>query len=283
MQKKQFISIGVAILFIIALYFLGDFRGSKATKTADTSSESAHQHQDEATQNMETFDILAHYTSQATKLTGDDKKKIDALYDAFQKNKTPEICRDLAEYWEKKNEIDIAAYFYKNGAFLENTEKSLTFAGQLLLAIMSRTDNQPIRRWQAMEAIECFEKTLQLNPENIDAKVALATCYTEGTGETMKGVTLLREVTQKDSTNISANIILGKLAIQSGQFDKAQRRLEMVLGLRPDNTEAMYFLAEAYKGLGQKDKAIEMFEKCKTLVNNPDFAREIDNYIKSFK
>jgi lipopolysaccharide biosynthesis regulator YciM len=99
----------------------------------------------------------------------------------------------------------------------------------------------------------------------------------------MKGVTLLREITQNDSTNIPANIILGKLAIQSGQFDKAKKRLELVLSLRPDNTEAMYFLAEAYKGLGDKQKAIELFEKCKTLVKNPDFTREVDNYIKTFK
>jgi hypothetical protein len=45
----------------------------------------------------------------------------------------------------------------------------------------------------------------------------------------------------------------------------------------------MYFLAEAYKGLGDKQKAIELFEKCKTLVKNPDFTREVDNYIKTFK
>jgi len=124
---------------------------------------------------------------------------------------------------------------------------------------------------------------LELNPDNVDAKIALATCYTEGTGETMKGVTLLREVTQKDSNNISANIILGKLAIQSGQFDKAIKRLELVLNLRPENTEALYFLAEAYKGKGDKEKAILLFEKCKMMVNNPDFTKEIDNYIKTFK
>ncbi|HQV01759.1 MAG TPA: tetratricopeptide repeat protein, partial [Bacteroidia bacterium] len=86
-----------------------------------------------------------------------------------------------------------------------------------------------------------------------------------------------------DSNNISANIILGKLAIQSGQFDKAIKRLELVLSLKPDNTEALYFLAEAYKGSGNKQKAISLFEQCKALVNNPEFTKEIDNYITTFK
>jgi cytochrome c-type biogenesis protein CcmH/NrfG len=134
-----------------------------------------------------------------------------------------------------------------------------------------------------LEAIACFEEALKVNPDNVDTKIALASCYTDGTGETMKGVTLLREVTQKDSNNIAANIILGKLAIQSGQFDKAVKRLERVIALRSDNTEAMYFLAEAYKGLGDKNKAIEMFEQCKRLVNKEEFSAEIDNYIKTFK
>ena len=78
-------------------------------------------------------------------------------------------------------------------------------------------------------------------------------------------------------------MILGKLAIQSGQFDKAERRLAMVVSRQPDNTEAMYFLAEAYKGLGQKEKAVEWFEQCKKLVNNPDFSAEIDRYMQSMK
>jgi len=99
----------------------------------------------------------------------------------------------------------------------------------------------------------------------------------------MKGVTLLRDITSKDSTNIAANVILGKLAIQSGQFDKAIKRLELVLSLQAKNTEALYFLAEAYKGQGNKGKAIELFEKCKKMVNNPDFTKEIDQYINSFK
>jgi len=149
--------------------------------------------------------------------------------------------------------------------------------------VMQKTEKPEWRVWQAKEAIGCFNKTLQFNPENVDVKIALATCYTEGTGETMKGVTLLRDITSKDSTNIAANVILGKLAIQSGQFDKAIKRLELVLSLQAKNTEALYFLAEAYKGQGNKGKAIELFEKCKKMVNNPDFTKEIDQYINSFK
>ncbi len=232
---------------------------------------------------IETLDFTSYSKEMQDKLDEPDRKKAQTLTDKATTENTAVAYKDVAEFWEKKKELNMAANYYKKAAFLENTEKSVTFAGNLFQALMQKTEKPEIRRWQALEAIDCFSKVLELNPENTEAKIALATCYTDGTGETMKGVTLLREVTQKDSNNISANIILGKLAIQSGQFDKAIKRLELVLSLRPENTEAMYFLAEAYKGKGNKEKAISLFEKCKKIVNNPDFTKEVDAYINSFK
>ena len=237
----------------------------------------------DSSSDVSSFHFEQYMDEARRKLDKEDQKKEKQLSELADHEPSAIHFKDAAEYWEKQKELNMAAHFYKKAAFLENTEKSVTFAGNLFLAVMQKTEQPEIRRWQATEAIACFNKSLELNPENIDSKIALATCYTDGTGETMKGVTLLREVTQKDSNNISANIILGKLAIQSGQFDKAVRRLENVMKLRPDNTEAMYFLAEAYKGRGEKDKAIALFEKCKKLVKNPDFAKEIDRYINSFK
>lgn len=285
MQNKQYVFIGVALLLAAALYFLGDTHGHKkeSKSAAGPMAGDGHQHEATAPADIPMMDIEKWQTESIAKLAEPAKSKATELTAKADRENTPVACKDIAEFWEKNENLNLAAKYYKKGAFLENTEKSITFAGNLLLTLMSRTEDPAVKKWQASEAIECFTKAQSMNPDNLDTKIALATCYTEGTGETMKGVTLLREVTAKDSTNISANIILGKMAIQSGQLDKAVRRLELVLSLRPDNTEAMYFLAEAYKGQGNKSKAIELFEQCKKLVNNPDFSKEIDNYIKTFK
>lgn len=217
------------------------------------------------------------------KLPESERQRVNSLIQMAETKNTALAWKDVAEFWEKSKELNLAARYYKIAAFLENTEKSVTFAGELLLALMVRAEEPAVKLWQSQEAIACFTRALELNPGNLDTKIALATCYTDGTGETMKGVTLLREVTAKDSMNIPANLQLGKMALQSGQLDKAVRRLELILEQDPKNTEAMYFLAEACKGLGQKDKAISLFERCKALVNNPDFSQEIDNYIKTFR
>ncbi len=283
MQRNQYILIGSGLLLITLLYFFGIRKGAQTPLGGSTHEKSGEQGPMNPTADIETLDFDSYAKDAENKLDASAKSEINNLTGRAEKANTAVAYKDVAEFWEKQKELNMAANYYKKAAFLENTEKSVTFAGNLFQAVMQKTDKPEVRKWQALEAIACFNKALELNPENVDTKIALATCYTEGTGETMKGVTLLREVTQKDSNNISANIILGKLAIQSGQLDKAIKRLELVLTLRPENTEAMYFLAEAYKGKGNKEKAISLFEKCKHIVNNPDFTKEVDTYINSFK
>lgn len=189
----------------------------------------------------------------------------------------------LGKVWQEHKQFPVAAYYYAKSAKLENSEKNLNFAGQLFLDLMQRSSSPSVTMWEAQQSIACFQRSMELNPKNDTVKMALAAAYIEGAGETMQGVQLLLSITREKPDNIPANLMLGRLAIQSGQFDKAVGRFETVLKQEANNTEALYFLAEAYKGKGDKQKAIELFEKCKKIVNNPEFDKEIDNYINSFK
>lgn len=191
--------------------------------------------------------------------------------------------QELAKKWQQGKQLPVAAYYYATSAKLENSEKNLNFAGQLFLDLFHDAGSPGVQMWEAQQSIACLKRSQELNPGNDTVKMALAAAYIEGTGETMQGVQLLLGITREEPDNIPANLMLGRLAIQSGQFDKAVLRFETVLKQEPQNTEAMYFLAEAYKGKGDKAKAIELFEKCKQLVNKPDFTKEIDQYINSFK
>jgi len=218
-----------------------------------------------------------------SKLPSDRKRRLDPLNEALSAQSTPVTNKDLAEFWEAQKEMNISAYYYKKAALLENTEKSLTFAGRLFVALLQRTNEAEVRKWQALEAMECLNRVLEMNPSSVEAKVALANCYTDGTGETMKGVGLLREVAATDSNNVPANMLLGKLSIQSQQWDKAITRFERVLSQENKNLEAMYFLAQAYNGNKNYEKAIELLERCKKLETNPEFIAEIDKEIQKMK
>lgn len=189
----------------------------------------------------------------------------------------------LAHIWDVNNKPAVAAYFGALAAKLENSEKKLNFAGQFFLELMHDAGSQSVQLWEAQEAVDCFKRSLAINPANDTTKIALATGYIEGTGETMQGVQLLLGITREKPENLPANMMLGKMAIQSAQYDKAIKRLEDLLKIYPNNAEAMYFLAEAYKGKGDKQKAIELFEQCKKIVNKKAFSEDVDKYINSFK
>lgn len=176
------------------------------------------------------------------------------------------------------------AFYYKaKAAKLENSEKTLTFAGQLLLELMENEHDRSLQLWEASEAITVLERALEINGKNEEATLALAAAYIQGSDQPMKGVMMLREMTKEKPDHVAANMLLGRMSIQSNQLDKAVTRFETVLRKEPGNKEALYFLAQAYEGLGNKAKAIETLEKLKKLVNKPEFNKDIDQHINSLK
>lgn len=287
MQKNQLILIGVA-LALLAILYLGGIRNSNDAHAGHEHNNAQNDGQKPPMQggmpsnNVEPANFTDIY-GDAKKQLGDSIAKESELAEQAAAKNTPVAFKDIAEFWERQKNLNVAAHYYKKAALLENTEKSITFAGNLFLLQMNNTQEAEIKEWQAIEAIECFNKVSEINPQNLNTKIALANCYIDGTGEIMKGVGALKEVTATDSTNIQANILLGKLSVKSGQLEKAVKRFNTVLSQDSKNTEALYFLAEAHKNMGNKEKAIELFEQCKKIVNSPDFSAEIDNYIKTFK
>ncbi len=189
----------------------------------------------------------------------------------------------LSGVWNRAKFPVVANYFNSKAAKLENSGKNLTFAGQIFLQLMEEENSPSVQIWEAQQAVSCLEQSLKVDSTNEDTKLGLATAYIEGTGEPMRGVMLLRSITNEKPNDIPANMLLGRMSLQSGQNDKAVKRFETVLSQEPKNTEAMFFLARAYEGLGNKKKAIELLEQCKKLVDKPEFSKEIDQHLSTLK
>lgn len=229
--------------------------------------------------------VLASSRSQLPKTAADELKTIENELTATRdSSRMAAVFLRMAHIWEINKFQPVAAYYGAKAAKLENSEKKLNFAGQFFMDLLHEAGvSESMQLWEANEAIACFKRSLELDPNNDTTKIMLAAAYVDGTGETMQGVQLLLSLTRQKPDNLPANLLLGKLAVRSGQFDKAIKRFEMILNKYPDNSEALYFMAEAYKGKGDKQKAIELFEKCKRIVNKPEFSKEVDEYINSFK
>lgn len=136
-------------------------------------------------------------------------------------------------------------------------------------------------------AINGFEKTLEFNPDNLSAKTNLGTAIVESSSllgnQPMKGITLLREVIQKDSNNIEANLQLGLFSVTSQQFDKAIERFQRILRIDSTHIDMYVYLGDTYLTMGEKQKAIESYENYKVRVKDTLIIKDIDEYIKKLK
>ncbi len=284
MRPIHYISLAAAIGLIAILYWGGNTVPPASKDKAAVPAATGDMHQGGNMQPASADSILAAARRQLPEHAAAEiatiEKQLVAITDS---SAMAPVFWDMAKHWQEHKQFPAAAYYYAKSAKLENSEKNLNFAGQIFLDLLQRGGSPAMQAWEAQEAIDCFNRSLQINPNNDTVKMALAAAYVEGTAQPMQGIQLLLGIASEKPDHIPANLMLGRFALQSGQNDKAIQRFETVLKQEPENTEALYFLAEAYKSNGNKAKAIELLEKCKKIVNKPEFSQEIDAYIKSFK
>jgi predicted Zn-dependent protease len=215
------------------------------------------------------------------------KEDILSLQQKFnQSDKSEEkasVASALAALWAKADNKPLEAYYLYLAADLNKNVRDLSLAGDRMLTLFRVSQDTIIKNNLITFALRSLEAASRLDPDNLELKARLGAAYVEGTPEPMKGITLLREVVDKDPDNVEALIMLGRFAILSGQYDRAKERLDKVLMLDPNNPEAIYFMAITQEGLGNADRAIELLEVCKKIVNNPAFDAEVNAYIDQLK
>ena len=285
MKATHYITIAVAITLIALLYWGGNTVPPKKKHDHGPAMTEGGTPQGPNTMKPASFDSLLTASKKLlSKTVADSVNTIENELAAIRdSSRMAAVFIRLAGVYERHEQIPMAAFYTGIAGKLEKSAKTLTFAGQIFLELMQREHSATVQLWESSEAIGLLELAQQLDANNEDAKLALATAYIEGSSEPMKGVAILRGIVAEKPEDVPANMLLGRMSIQSGQFDKAVGRFETVLKKEPQNSEAMYFLAQAYEGLGKKDKTIELLEKCKKIVNKPEFSAEIDRKINSLK
>ena len=197
------------------------------------------------------------------------------------------IYRQLSQFWaDSAHRVEPYLYYTYSAALLENSEKSLTFAAQLLVDNLLTPDAPPaLQPWIAGNAKVLLEKALVINPKNDSAKINLGACYLFGnlSDNPMQGITKIKEVVDKDSTNSYGQFILALGGKKSGQYDKAIERFLTVIKIQPNHIEAMIHLAECYELTDQKDLAIQWYTRVSNNVNIPEAKEAISKRIQELK
>lgn len=120
------------------------------------------------------------------------------------------------------------------------------------------------------------------NPLNDDQKSKLAMTYTT-TSTPMKGISMLREVVEKDPKHELATYNLGLLSLKSGQFDKAKERFLTLRKSFPDNLTYSYYLGICYAQLADNKSAIVEFQKIASKATDPVLKSSAEKMLEQLK
>jgi len=277
-RKPQWLIVSFAVVIIAVIFIFGKTVPSKKKNSSATTNTSDHVHPELT---IDTFLAVAKKN-----LSPEQIIRINTLENSISrgdvKDQQISVYHQLARFWyDTANVFEPYAWYEAEAARLVNSEKSLTFAAHLFLDNLQNDRVDERRHWKALQAKDLFERSLKINPDNDSSKVGLGACYLFGSiSETpMEGILKIREVVERDSTNIFAQMMLVQGSLISGQYDKAIARLHTVNRLQPDNTEAIFLLADMYDRTGDKTNAILWYRKSLPFIKRAEAVDEIKKRI----
>ena len=290
MKKPQWITICAAILLTVGIYIFG--RTTPKKKASTTSENVQHGpndgHDHGPIQATITIDTILNLAKK--ELTNEQVVRLNTLENSISRGDVKEqqlhVYHQLARFWADSARVfEPYAWYKAEAARLENSEKNLTFAARLFLENLQNDEVEQRRRWKALQAKDLFERSLTINPDNDSAKVGIGACYLFGniSSAPMEGIAKIREVVDKDSTNVYAQLTLVKGSLLSGQYDKAIGRLQTVIRIEPGNIEAILLLADMYERTGNKADAITWYQKSLPYIKLQDVKKEIEKRIEELR
>jgi tetratricopeptide (TPR) repeat protein len=287
-KRPQWIAIVSSILLVAAIYAFGKKIPPKKNIVATTvehSENDGHDHGPVSAISIDTILLMAK-----KQLNPEQIIRLNTLENSISRGDVKAqqltVYHQLSHFWGDSVRIfEPYAWYEAEAARLENSEKTLTFAAQLFLDNLQDDNDQNLRRWKALQAKDLFERSLTLNPDNDSAKVGLGACYLFGgiSAAPMEGIAKIREVVDKDSSNVYAQMMLVKGSMMSGQYDKAISRLQTVNRLQPANMEAILMMADVYERTGDKKNAAVWYQKSLPYINRSDAKAEVERRIIELK
>lgn len=173
--------------------------------------------------------------------------------------------KKISAFWYDAGQVAVAGGYAEETAELENADSSWSVAGALFYNGLVNEKEPAIRDFCASHAVKAFESAVSLAPEKVEHQVNLALVWAENPppDNPMKAVLMLRDLEKKYPENPSVYNALGRLAIKTGQWQRAVDRLEKSWSLNKNNPNTPCLLAKAYEGAGNMEKSTEFATLCK--------------------
>jgi tetratricopeptide (TPR) repeat protein len=169
----------------------------------------------------------------------------------------------LGRHLESQGRLDEAIVAHQKAIELQPGTAELRAE---LAALYARQD-------RAVEALEAAEAALKVDPENREANRIVGTVLAAFADQgrpirpaddpstyTVRAIAALEKARAERGTEIGIDLTLGRLYLQSRNYEKAIPPLRRVVDERPDYPDAALLLSSAYEAAGRDREAIETLE-----------------------
>lgn len=197
--------------------------------------------------------------------------------DQIQEN--PEALDSLMSVFVQINKYDSAAYYAERYAETFNTLPHWQKAGDAYFEAFTFALEKAKVNMLGAKTRAAYERVLEQQPDNFDVKHNVAMTLVASTSP-MQGIMMLREIIQNDPRNLKALMSMGRMSINTGQFENAVLRFEALVDYYPEHIEGNYFLGVCYYETGQNVKAKAQLEKVKTLGASEQVITAVDELLE---
>jgi len=217
-------------------------------------------------------------TAPHTQATADQRRGLSQLLAQYRAASGGAARRPLeaalAKSYTAVQRFDSAGYYLAAIAMAQPGAQAWQQAAEAYLQAAKFATKAERKKQLDARAGELFQKVLKLEPGNLSAKADLG--LASMTSDTpMRGVGMLREVLEQDSTNEKVLYYLGTLAIESNQYDKAVGRFTQLVRHHPQNVEGQFYLGVMLARTKRGPQARAAFARAKALSNDPALAASI--------
>lgn len=175
-----------------------------------------------------------------------------------------EKLKIISGFWFKQGVYSLAGSYARKVAELNKKEEAWQIAGTTFLFCLESETDLKKKKFCQQGAIHCLEQASSLNTLNPSHQLNLAMAYVKLPGDDpMKGIKMMLALEKEHGDYIPLQLQLASLGMETGQFEKAQLRLEKVLDKDPLHNEANCLMVQLLEKTNKADEAKKYQLHCK--------------------
>jgi tetratricopeptide (TPR) repeat protein len=272
MNLKYWLVVG-AVLLGGTLFFL-----PKINLTADDNQKNKNEQQADA---LDETEVYSHHFAALDSIAQKTLADFDEEFAGKKDKKSQDsLTFKQISVWEQKNDLMISGLLFARLA--RNAQQKGPYfleAGTRMLGAMETANDSIERQFAAQSALHFLDSASISEPNNLDYQASYAQAIALTDPAPLKGVSMLRKILEKNPKHQKTWYILGTLAVQSNQMEKANGRFAFLNENYPDFPDAWYYRAQVLYSLGNIDSTVICLKRFKALINEPMLKKEIDKQI----